>query len=160
MAWFGRLLPTSPRVYFSFSPKLAGKSYLKSPDSNIIERRYHMSEENAANTSSYVLVGSIFLYPLVRWGLFLLLHVDLSSRQCGYVVDRLRHRPIVIQLFFLSSILTMAAYCWFVLPPAWTKTPLPGISLFAMGHGFSPCQCLRSNTISLPLIVSVQYCWL
>ena len=119
-----------------------------------------MSEENAANTSSYLLVGAIFLYPLVRLGLFLLSLVDLSSRQCGYVVDRLRHRPIVIQLLFLSSILTLSAYVWFVLPPAWTKTPLPGISLFALGHGFSPCQCLKFNTISLSLMDSMQYCWL
>jgi len=103
---------------------------------NIIERRYHMSEENAANTSSYLLVGAIFLYPL-----------------CGYVVDRQRHRPIVIQLLFLSSILTMAAYCWFVLPPAWTKTPLPGISLFALGHGFSPLLLV----VIVPEIVSSKY---
>jgi len=103
---------------------------------NIIERRYHMSEENAANTSSYLLVGAIFLYPL-----------------CGYVVDRLRHRPIVIQLLFLSSLLTMAAYCWFVLPPAWTKTPLPGISLFALGHGFSPLLLV----VIVPEIVPSKY---
>jgi MFS family permease len=103
---------------------------------NIIERRYHMSEENAANTSSYLLVGSIFLYPL-----------------CGYVVDRLRPRPIVIQLFFLSSILTLASYSWFVLPPTWTKTPLPGISFFAIGHGFSPLLLV----VIVPEIVSSKY---
>ncbi|KAF8807430.1 MFS general substrate transporter [Phlegmacium glaucopus] len=103
---------------------------------NIIERRYHMSERDAANTSSYLLAGSIVLYPL-----------------CGYIVDRLRHRPIIIQLLLLSSFLTMGAYSWFVLPPTWTKTPLPGISLFAIGHGFSPLLLV----VLVPTIVHSKY---
>jgi len=103
---------------------------------NIIERRYKLSEENAAISSSYLLVGSVFLYPL-----------------CGYTVDRLKHRPIVTQLLFLSSILTMAAYSWFALPPTWTQTPWPGISLFAIGHGFSPLLLV----VLVPEIVSSKY---
>ena len=57
-----------------------------------------MSEENAANTSSYLLIGPIFLFDKC-----------LSFRQCGHVVDRLRHRSIVILFLSLSSTLTMAA---------------------------------------------------
>lgn len=32
---------------------------------NIIEKRYHLTEENAANSASYLLAGPIVLYPLV-----------------------------------------------------------------------------------------------
>ena len=42
-----------------------GRTHLNVPNSNIIERRYHMSEKTAANTSSYLLAGAIILYPLV-----------------------------------------------------------------------------------------------
>lgn len=34
---------------------------------NIIESRYHMTEENAANTASYLLAGPIILYPMVEY---------------------------------------------------------------------------------------------
>ena len=54
-------------MYFPFLSKFAKKAYFKLRDSNIIERRYHMSEEDAANTSSYLLAGSIILYPLVSY---------------------------------------------------------------------------------------------
>lgn len=36
----------------------------------------------------------------------------------------------------------MFAYFWFALSPSWTKTPVPGIVSFAIGHGFSPCMFL------------------
>ena len=67
-------------MYFSFSPKLPGKSYLKLPDSNIIERRYHMSEENAANTSSYLLVGAIFCIHWFAKDYFLFF-------ACGFIIS-------------------------------------------------------------------------
>jgi len=35
------------------------------PSSNLIETRYGMPEQDAANTASYLLAGSIILYPIV-----------------------------------------------------------------------------------------------
>jgi len=40
-----------------------------------------------------------------------------------------------------------------VLPPTWTKTPLPGISFFAIGHGYSPLLLV----VIVPEIVSSKY---
>lgn len=34
--------------------------------SNIIEKRYQLSEQDAANDASYLLAGPLLLYPLVR----------------------------------------------------------------------------------------------
>ncbi|KAJ4486174.1 major facilitator superfamily domain-containing protein [Lentinula aciculospora] len=104
--------------------------------SNIIEKRYGMAEENAANTASYLLAGSIFLYPV-----------------CGFLVDRFKHRPIVIQLMLVSSTLTLLAFCWLVLPPNATQTPIPAIASFALGHGFSPLLLV----VIVPKIVSLKY---
>ncbi|KAJ7225487.1 major facilitator superfamily domain-containing protein [Mycena pura] len=89
----------------------------------IIEVRYQMTERDAANMASYVLVGSIFLYPM-----------------CGYLVDSFKHKPIVIILLLLSSACTLGAYSWLVLPPSWTQTAKPAIAAFGFGHGFSPCE--------------------
>lgn len=33
--------------------------------SNIIENRYHMKEDDAANSAAYLLAGPVVLYPLV-----------------------------------------------------------------------------------------------
>ncbi|KAJ3821150.1 major facilitator superfamily domain-containing protein [Lentinula raphanica] len=104
--------------------------------SNIIEKRYGMAEENAANTASYLLAGSIFLYPV-----------------CGFLVDRYKNRPIVVQLMLLSSTLTLLAFCWLVVPPDVTQTPIPAIASFAIGHGFSPLLLV----VLVPKIVSLKY---
>ncbi|KAJ3734891.1 major facilitator superfamily domain-containing protein [Lentinula guzmanii] len=104
--------------------------------SNIIEKRYGMAEENAANTASYLLAGSIFLYPV-----------------CGFLVDRYKNRPIIVQLMLVSSTLTLLAFCWLVLPPDATQTPIPAIASFAIGHGFSPLLLV----VLVPKIVSLKY---
>ncbi|KDR85015.1 hypothetical protein GALMADRAFT_53593 [Galerina marginata CBS 339.88] len=103
---------------------------------NIIETRYNMSEEGAANSASYLLAGPIILYPMA-----------------GFLIDRRKHTPIVIQLLLLSSTLTMLAYAWFALSPSWTKTPVPGIVSFAIGHGFSPLLLV----VLVPKIVPSKY---
>lgn len=79
--------------------------------------------------------------------------------QCGFLVDRRQHSPIVIQLLLLSSVLTSFAYFWFVLSPSWTKTPTPGIVSFAIGHGFSPCESDFTQTPfenGLPIRTSIS----
>lgn len=47
-----------------------------------------------------------------------------------------------MKLFLTSAILTLLCYIWLALPPTWTKTPIPAIISFAMGHGFSPREHL------------------
>ncbi|KAF9453792.1 MFS general substrate transporter [Macrolepiota fuliginosa MF-IS2] len=103
---------------------------------NIIEKRYHLAEGDSANKASYLLAGSILLYPI-----------------CGFIVDTLAHRPIIVYLLFSSSILTASAYAWLVLPPTWTHTPLPAIVSFAFGHGFSPLLLV----VIVPKIVAPKY---
>ncbi|KAF9569592.1 MFS general substrate transporter [Agrocybe pediades] len=103
---------------------------------NIIEKRYDLPEEDAANNASYLLAGPLLLYPL-----------------CGFLVDHRRHRPIVVQLLLLSSALTMFAYFWFTLSPEWTTSPAPGIISFAIGHGFSPLLLV----VLVPKIVPSKY---
>ncbi|KAJ7706150.1 major facilitator superfamily domain-containing protein [Mycena rosella] len=103
---------------------------------NIIELRYQMTEKDAANTASYVLVGSIFLYPM-----------------CGYLVDRFKRRPIVIILLLLSSAFTLGAYAWLALPPSWTHTAKPAIAAFGFGHGFSPLLLV----LLVPKIVPAKF---
>ncbi|KAF5374758.1 hypothetical protein D9758_000272 [Tetrapyrgos nigripes] len=103
---------------------------------NLIETRYGLGERDAANTASYLLAGSIFLYPI-----------------CGFLVDRYKQRPIVVQLLLLSSILTLFAYVWLAIPPTWTQTPIPAVLSFAIGHGFSPLLLV----VLVPKIVSLKY---
>ncbi|KAJ7181686.1 major facilitator superfamily domain-containing protein [Mycena crocata] len=103
---------------------------------NIIELRYQMTERDAANTASYVLVGSIFLYPI-----------------CGYLVDRFKRRPIVVILLLLSSVCTMASYTWLALPPSLTLTAKPAIAAFGFGHGFSPLLLV----LLVPKIVPIKF---
>ncbi|KAJ6610018.1 major facilitator superfamily domain-containing protein [Mycena sp. CBHHK59/15] len=103
---------------------------------NIIELRYQMTERDAANTASYVLVGSIFLYPM-----------------CGYLVDHFKRKAIVIILLILSSTLTMSAYTWLALPPSLTHTAKPAIASFGFGHGFSPLLLV----LLVPKIVPTKF---
>ncbi|KAJ7615282.1 major facilitator superfamily domain-containing protein [Mycena polygramma] len=103
---------------------------------NIIELRYQMSEKDAANTASYVLVGSIFLYPI-----------------CGYIVDRFKRRPTVVILLLFSSVSTLFAYSWLALSPSWTHTAKPAIAAFGFGHGFSPLLLV----LLVPRIVPVKF---
>ncbi|KAJ7788473.1 major facilitator superfamily domain-containing protein [Mycena olivaceomarginata] len=103
---------------------------------NIIELRYRMTEKDAANTASYVLVGSIFLYPI-----------------CGYTVDRFKRKPIVVLLLVLSSLFTLSAYSWLALPPSWTHTAKPAIAAFGFGHGFSPLLLV----LLVPKIVPLKF---
>jgi len=96
-----------------------------------------MSEEVATDTASYLLSGPILLYPLVS--IYRISVPDESIfLQCGYIVDKRKHTPIIVQLLLLSCGLTLLAYAWLALPPLWTRTPLPSILAFAMGIGFSP----------------------
>jgi hypothetical protein len=101
---------------------------------NIIEKRYNLPEKGAASSAAYLLAGPFVLYPL-----------------CGFLVDRRKHHPIVIQLLLLSSALTMFAYTWLALSPKWTKTPIPAIIAFAIGHGFSPLLLVVLVTKIVPL---------
>ncbi|KAF5390360.1 hypothetical protein D9757_002909 [Collybiopsis confluens] len=104
--------------------------------SSIIEKRYGMGEEDAAITASYLLAGSIFLYPV-----------------CGFLVDRYKHNPIVVQLMLVSSTLTLLAFSWLIIPAEVTGTPIPAIASFAIGHGFSPLLLV----VLVPKIVSLKY---
>lgn len=103
---------------------------------NIIEKRYGMSEEGAANQASYLLAGSLVLYPI-----------------CGFLVDRFKHRPIVIQLLALSSLLTLTAYTWLAFPAKITRSPVPAIFTFAIGQGFAPLLLV----MLVPRIVPLKY---
>ncbi len=131
--------------------------------SNIIETRYHLSEEDAANSASYLLAGPIILYPIVSFGSARHTFTSLTIIKCGFLVDRRKHTPIVIQLLFLSSSLTMLAYLWFSLSPTWTKTPFPATFSFAFGQGFSPRKldhslfstCLFLTVAAVLLVVLV-----
>ncbi|KAF9044710.1 MFS general substrate transporter [Hymenopellis radicata] len=103
---------------------------------NIIENRYGMTEQDAANQASYLLAGSLIFYPI-----------------CGFIVDRFKHRPVVVQLLLLSSCLTLISYGWFCLPPSWTQSAKPAIVTFAVGHGFSPLLLV----VLVPKIVPLKY---
>ncbi|PSS37720.1 hypothetical protein PHLCEN_2v413 [Hermanssonia centrifuga] len=103
---------------------------------NIFERRYGLSESDASTKGSYVLAGSVILYPIT-----------------GYLVDSLKKRGIVLRLFMLSSLLTLFCYFWLVLPPGFTKSPIPAIASFASGHGFSPLLLV----VIVPEIVASKY---
>lgn len=103
---------------------------------NIIQTRYSMTERDAAALASYTLAGSVVLYPA-----------------CGFLVDKFKHRPIVVHLLLASSCLTVSAYVWLALPSTWTQIPGPAIALFATGHGFSPLLLV----VLVPKIVPLKY---
>ncbi|PCH33619.1 MFS general substrate transporter [Wolfiporia cocos MD-104 SS10] len=103
---------------------------------NVIERRYKLTERDASIKGSYVLAGSVILYPVT-----------------GFIVDRVKKRGFVLQLFTVSSIFTLLCYAWLVLPPEWTKSPMPAIAAFATGHGFSPLLLV----VIVPRLVPAKY---
>ncbi|KAM5535449.1 hypothetical protein V8D89_010971 [Ganoderma adspersum] len=103
---------------------------------NILQRRFELSEYDAGLKASYLLSGSIFLYPIT-----------------GFVVDRVKKRNFVLRLFMLSGFLTLCCYIWLALPPSTSKTPVPGIASYALGIGFSPLLLV----IMVPRIVPLKY---
>ncbi|KAI0724538.1 MFS general substrate transporter [Cerioporus squamosus] len=103
---------------------------------NILQRRYDLTEADASLKGSYVLGGSVILYPIT-----------------GFVIDRVKRSNFVMRLFLLSGILTLCAYLWLAAPPSLTQTPLPGIISFALGHGFSPLLLV----VIVPRIVPLKY---
>lgn len=103
---------------------------------NVIERRYGLTERDASIKGSYLLAGSVALYPVV-----------------GFVVDRVKTRGFVMQLFTASSCLTLLCYFWLSLPPRFTGTPMPAIVSFAAGHGFSPLLLV----VIVPRLVPAKY---
>ncbi|KIK92972.1 hypothetical protein PAXRUDRAFT_829460 [Paxillus rubicundulus Ve08.2h10] len=103
---------------------------------SILEKRYDLSEATASAQASYLLVGSMILYPA-----------------SGYLVDHLKHPQATIGMFMLSSLLTVLCYVWLAAPPQWTRSPLPGIFSFASGVGFSPLLLV----IIVPTIVPLKY---
>ncbi|EGO01228.1 hypothetical protein SERLA73DRAFT_167350 [Serpula lacrymans var. lacrymans S7.3] len=103
---------------------------------NIFQRRYDLTESEAGKQGSYLLAGSMVLYPL-----------------CGFAVDRLKYRQIILRLFALSSMLTMFCYAWLALPPRWTGTPAPAVLSFASGIGFSPLLLV----VMVPQLVPLRY---
>ena len=110
---------TSPRRY---KPPIRGLSGLKLfALRNILERRFGLTELEAGTAASYLLSGSIILYPI-----------------CGIVVDRVKRGGIVLQLMTTSSILTLLCYFWMTVPPAQTHTPWPAIACFGTAFGFAP----------------------
>ncbi|KAH8120340.1 MFS general substrate transporter [Phellopilus nigrolimitatus] len=104
--------------------------------SNIFEKRYDLSEHDASSEASFLLAGSVFLYPI-----------------CGYLIDHMKHRSILHQLFLLSSVLTTLCYFWLVLPPKITGTPVPAVALYGIGQGFAPLLLV----IIVPTLVSSKY---
>jgi len=72
---------------------------------------------------------------------------------CGFIVDKMRNQPIVIQLLQLSSALHFLSYIWLVLPPAWTRTPLPAVVSFATGLGCSQLLLV----VIVPQLVPMKY---
>ncbi|KAA1471473.1 MFS general substrate transporter [Dentipellis sp. KUC8613] len=103
---------------------------------NIIERRYQLPESEASTQASYLLAGSIFLYPIV-----------------GFIIDRVKRPSFVIVLFACSSLLTLFAYTWLVLPPSATHTAWPAIVSFATGIGYSPLLLV----VIVPQLVQSKY---
>jgi len=90
---------------------------------NILERRFGLAELEASTTASYLLSGSVFLYPI-----------------CGMIVDRVKRGSIVLQLMITASILTLLCFFWMALPPTQTQTPWPAIVSFGTALGFAPRQ--------------------
>ncbi|KAG9314383.1 major facilitator superfamily domain-containing protein [Chiua virens] len=103
---------------------------------NMLEKRYHLNEADASMQASYLLAGSIILYPV-----------------SGYLIDRINNPRATIRMFMLSSLLTMLCYVWLAAPPEWTRSPLPGIISFAGGVGFSPLLLV----VIVPTIVPLKY---
>ena len=100
---------------------------------NIFERRFGLSELDASAAASYLLSGSMFLYPV-----------------CGMIVDRVKRGSIVQQLMTIASILTLLCFFWTTLPPAETRTPWPAIACFGTALGFAPRKSIRFFPLPRP----------
>jgi len=103
---------------------------------NIIQVRYDLSETDASNLASYLLAGSVVLYPIV-----------------GFITDRLKKGPVLIILLLLSSSMTMLCYFWLALPASFTGTPVPSVLAYCFGQGFAPLLLV----ILVPQIVPSKY---
>lgn len=99
-----------------------------------------MTERDASIKGSYLLAGSVALYPIVCHFALSSIRSLHTSMQTGFVVDRVKHRGFVMQLFTASAVLTLLCYSWLALSPDITTTPMPAIAAFATGHGFAPCE--------------------
>jgi hypothetical protein len=116
---------------------------------NIIQHRYDLTESDAATQASYLLAGSIVLYPIVRLQATVTRRLQTHISQCGYLVDRFKHRPIALQLFMVSSCLSLSCYIWLALPPQWTRTAIPAIIAFATAIGSAQCKSSNSYCVYL-----------
>ncbi|KAF9229312.1 MFS general substrate transporter [Gyrodon lividus] len=103
---------------------------------NMLEKRYDLSEATAGAQASYLLAGSMILYPA-----------------SGYLVDRLKHPQATIRMFMFSALLTTLCYAWLAAPPQWTRSSLPGVISFATGIGFAPLLLV----VIVPTIVPLKY---
>lgn len=119
---------------------------------NIFELRFGLSELDASTAASYLLSGSMVLYPV-----------------CGMIVDRVKRGSIVLQLMITASFLTLLCFLWTTLPPAQTRTPWPAIVCFGTALGFAPRRsaqspaptghnpCLVLLVVIVPRIVPLEY---
>ncbi|KAL7411643.1 major facilitator superfamily domain-containing protein [Mrakia frigida] len=92
--------------------------------SNLIQRRYLLSDATSASYASLLLAFSIVLYPMAGW-----IHDHFHT-------DR-RDTFIVYRLFVLASCLTLSCFVWLVLPVVLTRSPVPAMIAFGGGHGFA-----------------------
>src|SRR6266404_774459 len=130
-------IPSTRSVSFYYSSAI---SVLSTPSSsNILERRFNLSEQEASYQASFLLAGSIVLYPLVCISVLTNKIKPNYSRQVGFTIDKLKRPYLIFLLFLTSSLLTLFAYFWLVLPPGTTKTAWPPILCFATGTGYSSC---------------------
>ncbi|KAI0318983.1 major facilitator superfamily domain-containing protein [Amylostereum chailletii] len=104
--------------------------------SNIIEHRFDLTERDASTQASFVLAGSIFLYPVV-----------------GFIIDRVKRPYFVIFMLLLSSVFTMLAFVWLVLPPSATRSAWPAIVSFGTGIGYAPLLLV----VIVPQLVPTKY---
>ncbi|KAI0043202.1 MFS general substrate transporter [Auriscalpium vulgare] len=103
---------------------------------NVIEHRFQLPEQEASQQASYLLAGSIFLYPSV-----------------GLLIDKYKRPYLVLIMFTLSSLLTFSAFAWLCLPAGFTKTAWPAIVTFGAGFGFSPLLLV----LLVPTLVPTKY---
>ncbi|KAI0067687.1 MFS general substrate transporter [Artomyces pyxidatus] len=103
---------------------------------NVIEHRFHLSEQAASSQASFLLAGSMLLYPTV-----------------GFLIDRLKRPYLILALFATSSLLTLFAFSWLALPSHITGTAWPAIVSFATGFGFSPLLLV----VLVPQLVPSKY---
>jgi MFS family permease len=104
---------------------------------NVLERRFGLTELESSTAASYLLSGSVFLYPV-----------------CGMIVDRVKRGSIVLHLMAIASILTLLCFFWMALPPAQTHTPWPAIVSFGTALGFAPRKPSQNFTPSRVLILT------